>query len=66
MTDFLPLLGNLSRSLIGGITFLMALVLSVVTILIAMTFHNVVALIIAIIAVVAVFFIVLNRKKERK
>jgi hypothetical protein len=66
MTDFLPLLGNLSRSLIGGITFLIALVLSVVTILIAMTFHSVAALIIAIIAVVAVFFIVLNRKKERK
>jgi hypothetical protein len=64
MADFLPMLGGLSRSIIGAIAFVVTLVLSAVTILIAMLFHNVVALVIAVIVVVGGFFLVLNRKKS--
>jgi hypothetical protein len=64
MADVLPMLGGLSRSIVGAITFVIALVLSGVTILISMLLHNVVALVIAVIVIVGVFFIVLNRKKN--
>ncbi|MEO0107110.1 MAG: TMEM43 family protein [candidate division WOR-3 bacterium] len=61
--DILPFLGNLSRGIIGVITFLVALVLSIVTILISMIFHNLVALIIFIIVVVALIFLLRRRKR---
>lgn len=44
--DFLPIFGSISRSVIGMITFVVALVLSVTTIIISMILHNIVALII--------------------
>ncbi len=62
LTDFLPFLGMISGGLIGIITFVTALVLSGVTILVAMVFHNVVALVAAIIIVLAVVFMVLKNK----
>jgi hypothetical protein len=57
--DFLPFLGGLSRNLIGAVTFVVALVLSAVTILISMVFHNVVALVVVLVVVVggAVWFV---------
>jgi hypothetical protein len=62
IANFLPILGQISGSLIGLITFVVALVLSGVTILVAMVFHNVVALVIAIFIVIAVVFFVLKNK----
>jgi len=63
--DFLPIFGSISRSLVGTICFLIALVLSIVTILVSMILHNVVALLIALaITAVAIFvFFKFLRKK---
>jgi len=63
MADFLPMLGGLSRSIIGVITFVIALVLSSVTILISMLLHNVVAIVIAVAVIGGATFMILNRKK---
>jgi hypothetical protein len=52
--DILPIAGSISRGLIGGITFVVSLALSLVTIIISAIFHNVVA-----VAVVAVIGIIL-------
>ncbi len=62
LTDILPVLGTISGSLIGIITFVVALVLSGVTILVAMVFHNIVALVIAIVLVMAAVFMILKNK----
>ncbi|HAT03791.1 MAG TPA: hypothetical protein DCS29_03395 [Candidatus Magasanikbacteria bacterium] len=44
--DILPALGSISRSLVGGITFVIALILSGLAIIISMLLHSLVALII--------------------
>ncbi len=62
--DVLPMLGTLSRSLVGVVTFVVALVLSGVTILVSMLFHNVVALVIAIVVVSGLVFFILNSRKK--
>jgi uncharacterized membrane protein YuzA (DUF378 family) len=66
LMDILPIFGALSRSLIGVITFLVALVLSIVTIIISAIIHNLIALIIALVATIAVIvFFFLRMKKKR-
>jgi len=66
LLDVIPALGKLSRFAIGAATFLIALVLSVVTILVSMVFHNTVAMIItAVIILVAIFFWI-KRKLTKK
>lgn len=62
--DVLPFLGNISRGLIGVIAFFVALVLSIMTILIAMIFHNMIALIIFLIVVFVIIFAVAGRRKK--
>lgn len=63
LADVLPILGTISRSLVGLITFIVALVLSSVTILISMLLHNVVAVVLAVLVVIgAVFFFLKNKK----
>ncbi len=67
LADILPIFGTISRSLIGGITFLVAFVLSIVTIFISMLLHSLIALIIALVVTVGVliaFFIVIKNKKK--
>lgn len=62
--DVLPFLGSVGRGLIGVITFIIALVLSIITILISVVFHNTVALIILLILVAVLIFLLLGRKKK--
>lgn len=66
LMDILPIFGALSRSLIGVITFLVALVLSIVTIIVSAIIHNLIALIIVLVATIAVIvFFFLKMKKKR-
>jgi hypothetical protein len=62
--DVLPFLGKVGRGLIGVITFVIALVLSLITILISMIFHNTIALILLIIIVIVVIYLLVGRKKK--
>lgn len=68
--DFLPFLGSASRAVIGFITFIAALVLSGLTILISMIIHNIIALIIIlviiIIAAIIIITIFMKKKKNAK
>ncbi|MBP9828223.1 TMEM43 family protein [Patescibacteria group bacterium] len=52
LLDILPIFGRLSRTLIGGVTFLIAGLLSIVTILVSMILHSLVALIIAVLLII--------------
>ncbi len=65
--DFLPFLGSASRAVIGFITFIVALALSVLTILISMVIQNIIALIIilALIIVTAIIIAVIFMKKKK-
>lgn len=63
LVDVLPLLGSLSKSIVGFVTFIVALVLSTVTILISIVFHNVVALVLAVLIIGGITFTILNSKK---
>jgi len=66
LLDFLPVFGQISRALIGGIAFIVSLVLSGVTILVSMLLHNVVALVISIVVVVGVIIGVMIMIKKKK
>jgi len=63
--DVLPFLGKISRGLIAIVTFLIALILSIITTVISMIFHNTIALIIFILVVGVVLFFVFTRKKKK-
>jgi len=59
--DVLPILGKLSGMMISGVTFLIALVLSLVTIIIASIFYNVVLLILVIAAILGGLYYKFNQ-----
>jgi hypothetical protein len=64
--DFLPIFGAISRSLIGVITFLVAFVLTSMTILVSMLLHSFIGLIIALIITIGAiitFFVILENKR---
>lgn len=67
LLDFLPILGTISRFVIGGITFLIAFILTIVTILISMIVHSLIALIITLIITVGVIitFLVIWKNKKK-
>lgn len=68
LLDILPFLGKLSRTIIGAIMFVVALVLSTITILISMIFHNIIALIITILAIftiTAAWIFIRKQNKEK-
>lgn len=62
--DVLPFLGKVGRGIFGVITFIAALVLSVITIVISMIFHNTIALIILIVVIVTVTALLIMRRKK--
>lgn len=64
MFDILPFLGGLSRAAVGGVTLLIALVLSAVTIVISAVVHSIVALIIVAALVLGAIFFLRSRKKN--
>jgi hypothetical protein len=61
--DVLPFLGSASRFVIGLLTFPIALVLSLITIIISMIAHNVVALLIVLALIIGGGFLLYNRKR---
>jgi hypothetical protein len=65
LLDVLPILGNVSRGAIGFITFITALVLSIVTILVSIILHNPIMVFLAVgFSGFAVFWAMRNRKKS--
>lgn len=60
--DVLPILGSIGKAVKGGMTFLVALVLSVVTILVSMVAHNVFALLIVLLLLVGGGFYLVKQK----
>ncbi|MGK7876576.1 MAG: TMEM43 family protein [Xenococcaceae cyanobacterium] len=52
--DFLPFLGSITRGITGASTFIIAFVLSSITILVSMLLHNIVALAIAVVVAIGV------------
>ena len=64
--DVVPAFGSLSRSIVGFITFIVALLLSIVTIIISMILHSLVAVIITAILVVGIVMFLMKKKGEKK
>jgi hypothetical protein len=64
--DVLPFLGNVGRGLIGVVMFVVALVLSLATIVISMIAHNIIALIITIAILIGIAFLIGRIIKKRK
>jgi len=64
LTGFIPMLESVSGFLINIATFIIALILTAITIVISMIFHNIVALVAAIIIAGAIIgFVISSRKK---
>lgn len=61
--DILPFLGGASRAVTGGVTFLIALVLSAVTIVISAILHSIVALIVVAALIIGGIMFLRSRKK---
>lgn len=64
--DVLPFLGDVGRMIIGFVMFIVALVLSIITIIISMIAHNIIALIITLVIIIGgvVAFSMMRRKKK--
>lgn len=63
--DIVPIFGSITRFVAGAVSFLIALPLTIVTIIVSMLIHNLVALIVAVAVTAAiVIFILLARKKK--
>lgn len=63
--DFVPLVGNISRSAIGIATFIVAAILSIIVIWISMVLQNIVTLIIAIIVIIGGILFFLKQKSTK-
>lgn len=61
--DVLPFLGKIGRSFIGCATFVVALILSLITIGIAMVAHNIIALVVCVAAALVLIFVLSQRRK---
>lgn len=66
LLDFLPIFGALSRTIIGGMTFLVALLLTSVTIIIAMIAHSFIASIIVLAITIGAIIAFLMKWKNRQ
>ncbi|HMR01212.1 MAG TPA: TMEM43 family protein, partial [Candidatus Gracilibacteria bacterium] len=64
--DFVPLVGDLSKSVIGIATFIVAAVVSTVVVFVSMILHNIVALILVALLVIGVVVMVLRQKAQSK
>lgn len=63
--DILPFLGGASRAVTGGVTFLIALVISAVTIIVSAILHSVVALIVVAALIIGGVFFLRSRKNTK-
>jgi len=62
--DVLPFLGSASRFVVGLLTFPIALALSLVTIIVSMIAHNVIALVIVLVLVLGAILFMFRKKKQ--
>lgn len=65
LLDVVPFLGSLSRAATGTVTFLAALILSLVTIVVSMIVHSLLALVIVALGGVGIFMFFLKKKGEK-
>ena len=63
--DVLPMFGSIRRALSGFVTFVIALLLSIITILVSMVIHNIIVLILIIIGFVAGIVWYLKNKNKK-
>jgi hypothetical protein len=63
--DVLPFLGNVSRTIIGIAMFLVALVLSFVTIVVSMIAHNIIALLITLAVIIGGVILIARMRKKK-
>lgn len=61
----LPFLANLGKGVIGAITFAVALVLTLVTVLLFAVFRNIIALIVVLALLVVLVVVLMNKKKQQ-
>ena len=66
LADVLPLLGKVTGGVVKLATFVMALVLSGVTILVSMLVHNIYAVIVSVLVVLVIMIVWLKKKKKGK
>ena len=63
--DVVPFFGSVSRGAISGIAFIVSLILSITTILVAMIFHNIWALIIIVLFTAGILFYLFKTKAKK-
>jgi len=63
--DVLPILGSVGRGIVSFVMFFVALILSVVTVLISMIAHNLIALIITLVIIITAGIVLLRRAKKK-
>jgi len=63
--DVLPILGSVGRGIVSFVMFFVALILSVVTVLVSMIAHNLIALIITLVIIITVGIVLLRRAKKK-
>jgi hypothetical protein len=65
LLDVIPFLGSLSRTAVGGVTFLVALILSLITIFVSAILHSIVALVVILLVALGAlgYFLVKSRKE---
>lgn len=61
--DILPFLGGASRAVVGGVAFLIALVISAVTIIVSAILHSIIALIVVAALIIGAILFFKSRKK---
>jgi len=67
LLDILPVFGAISRSLIAIVTFLTALVLTTITVIVSMIVHSLIALIITLtifVGAIVAFFVIRKKRKQ--
>lgn len=65
LLDVLPFFGSLSRAMIGVVTFVVSIVLTIATILVSMIAHNIYAVIGTAVAIVVIAIVVLKMKGKK-
>ncbi|MFN7160329.1 MAG: TMEM43 family protein [Candidatus Gracilibacteria bacterium] len=65
LLDVLPFLGSISRGVVSGVTFVVALVLTIITILLSMIVHNIFLLILIALAGLGIVFYVIKMKGQK-
>lgn len=66
LLDILPILGTISRVLIGVAIFVVSLVLSIVTILVSMLFHSIIFLIVVVIIAIGIIIVLIKNFRNKK